>query len=308
MMDPKVYIITLNFNGAEDTIDLVRSLDKCDYKNWKLCIVDNGSKKQDIASVIKNCPSHHYIKNNHNEGFTQGNNQGIEYALSQKDCDYILIINNDTIIGKDTIHVMIHFLEKNPKTVISPVMVFYGTNTIQSTGLDFKPFLGGLFNKNLNKSYNELTEDIYPDGLTGCCIASSKANWNKIGGFDNRYFAYLEDADWSFRARSLGFTLVTLKDAVIQHKHSRTSSHRTSGSHSLSERRNSPFKVYMLTRNHILFAKKNLKGITKITFIASHLVFNFCFNLLLSKSFYFTKFYFKGIRDSFLRKFNPPEI
>jgi len=95
-MQPKIFVIILNWNNWPDVLECLESLKDNDYPNYQVVIVDNGSdqKPQTPNSDIK------IIYNKENLGFSGGNNVGIKYAL-ENNADYVLLLNDDTIVSKD---------------------------------------------------------------------------------------------------------------------------------------------------------------------------------------------------------------
>ena len=93
-----VYIVILNWQGVDDTIECVESLQVGTFKSIKVIIVDNGSSDHQAARLSNRFPLARLIANQENLGFARGANIGIEYAISREDCEYILVLNNDTIV------------------------------------------------------------------------------------------------------------------------------------------------------------------------------------------------------------------
>jgi len=84
---PKVFIIILNWNGLQDTLECLESVYKLDYPNFEVIVVDNGSSDESVAAISTNYPKVTLIVNKENLGFEGGNNVGIRYALEQNyDC------------------------------------------------------------------------------------------------------------------------------------------------------------------------------------------------------------------------------
>ncbi|MDP2364395.1 MAG: glycosyltransferase, partial [Ignavibacteria bacterium] len=79
-INPSIYIIILNWNGYEDTLECVQSVSKIIYENYKIIIVDNGSDTDEIDKIVNNFPKINLIKSKTNLGFSGGNNLAIEYS------------------------------------------------------------------------------------------------------------------------------------------------------------------------------------------------------------------------------------
>lgn len=257
---PLCYVILVNWNGYSNTVSCIKSLLKSTYQNLKIIIVDNGSKNNEALKIEKLFPNTTVIKNKTNLGFSRANNQGINHALEKK-ADYIFILNNDTIVDKNCINNLILFCYKNNfKGIISPKVLFYNSSKIWSLGGRHQPLttIPRLIGQGKpSKAYKKAI--IKPEFLTGSALFMHKTLFNKIGMFDEDYFAYHEDIDLSYRARKSGFDLICLTDSVIWHKVSKSTKQK-------------PGKVgktmgYLMARNGLIFGHKNYKGFRKVYYI-----------------------------------------
>ncbi|MFH1187718.1 MAG: glycosyltransferase family 2 protein [bacterium] len=278
----KIYIIILNWNNIDDTIECLNSLRKIENaeNNFKIVIVDNASKNQEIKKIFSDMK---LFANKENRGFAAGNNTAISYCLKQDDCGYIMLLNNDTAVEQNFIDPLLDYLDKNPKSIVSPKILYYSKpDIIQTMGGKF--FIWGVAHVAKNKKTNNFCKIIKPDALSGACIIAPKEVFKDAGLFDENYFSYLEDADWSLAARQKKYELAVIPESIIYHKHSQS----TKGSF---------LKTYLISRNNIYFAKKHFKGFKKYLFILSSIIMGFFMNLFRYKNFYFLKNFIKGIRD-----------
>ena len=123
---PKVAIIILDWNGWPDTEECLRSLQKLDYPDFEIILIDNGSKQRfpDIGSQFDDLRIIQ-VKNEKNLGFTGGNNQGIEMAMD-REVDYVLLLNNDTVVESDFLSKMLAAGEADKRVgMIGPVIYDY---------------------------------------------------------------------------------------------------------------------------------------------------------------------------------------
>ncbi|MEA2113337.1 MAG: glycosyltransferase family 2 protein [Patescibacteria group bacterium] len=243
-MLPKVFIIILNWNNWTDTKECLKSLENNGYPNCEVVVVDNGSdKKQKITN-----PKIKVIYNKENLGFSGGNNIGIKYAL-KNNADYVLLLNNDTIVNGD-------FLEKLVKAGESDAKIgFLGPKIYFADATKEIWFAGGeinwLYNKGTMRGYSEIDKGQYDspeiqdtEYITGCCLLVKSKTIKKIGLMPDKYFLYYEDADWSLRAQTSGFRTVFVSSAQIQHKCSRSSIE------------GSPSYIYYHSRNGLILARE----------------------------------------------------
>lgn len=258
MSDPLVYIIVLNWNGYKDTVTCIESLKKISYKNYRILLIDNGSTDKSVEILKKKYPKIPIIVSNINVGYSAGNNLGIQSALKHG-AKYILLLNNDTVVSKDFLSTLVSAAENNHETgMVSPLIYFLDNpQTIYSSGgyLTFTsvyPFTDTEF-KMLDKGQSQKPKAV--DLLIGCCLLIKTEVIKSIGLLDEDYFLYVEDMDYSFRAKRAGFKLFMIPQAKIWHKGSSSTGGRTSIT-----------RQYYNTRNLFLFARKNLLGRDRIIF------------------------------------------
>lgn len=258
-LEPLVAIVIINWNGLKDTIECLDSLAKISYANYQTIIVDNGSQNDEAAQIKEQRPEIILIANPCNEGFARAVNQGIEKSLALQ-ADYVLLLNNDTVVAPDFLQHLVEYAESSKKTVLGPKILYAGTTTIQNLGGKLMPIIGGGVNIGKRRSSADYQNILLPDFLSGCAMFISKEAIKKVGLLDPVYFAYFEDADWSLRAKKAGYKLIILPKSIIWHKHS------------VSLKKTPEKKLYYLGRNSVIFARKNLHGLTKIIWLAGSIV------------------------------------
>ncbi len=248
-MPPKVAIIIVNWNGADDTIECIKSLKKCSYPNYETIIVDNGSNKGDVKLFENEFEkSIQIIKNNTNLGFAGGVNTGIKFAL-KRGADYILLLNNDTIVEPDFLNILIKYGERDSLIgVLTPKICYYSAphliwsaggyiNKIRSSGVPFGE----------RKKDDEFNENRFISFASGCCMLIKRRIVTKIGLFDENYFLYLEDVDFCWRVLKEGYKILYVARSKIYHKVNVT-----------SKKASALLPLYYTTRNRIYFARKLL--------------------------------------------------
>lgn len=230
---PKVFIIVLNYNGKAVLKNTLESVYKLNYPNYQVVVVDNDSTDESFEEARVSFGKFNFIKNNQNIGFAAGNNVAIKWAL-EKMADYIFLLNNDAIVEKNTLTSLIDEAQKNDKFgILSPVIYKGDSEQIW--------FSGGRINwlKMRAEHIDNIEETQY---ITGCAMLIKKDVFKKIGLFDESFFLYYEDADFSFRAAKQGFKLKIVSDAKVFHFEK--------SSESLN-------KLYYLVRSGIIFFRKN---------------------------------------------------
>lgn len=210
---PKIFVVVLNFNGKNTLAACLSSIFQSEYLNFEVIVVDNNSKDGSLEQAMSLFSRVHFIKNSSNNGFSQGNNVGIRYAL-EKFADYVFILNNDTIIEKTTLSSLLCAIKDSPSAgIVSPII-------FSSNNADIW-FAGGIIHWKGMKTEHlcQLKSDApyLTDYISGCAMFVKKDVFKEIGLFDERFFLYYEDADFSFRAKKGGFNLFIVPSAHIKH-------------------------------------------------------------------------------------------
>lgn len=164
------------------------------------------------------------LKNEKNYGYARGNNMAMNFALENLDCDYILVLNNDTVVHKDSLREMVNVAEKDEKTgAVTPKVYYYDYNghkdVISHAGEKFNLYIGR--GKRFCKDQvdkGQCNQSRIVDTIEGCSILLKTGVLQKVGLFDPLYFAYWEDTDLSFRIRQNGYQLLYVPHARIWHK------------------------------------------------------------------------------------------
>lgn len=249
----KLSIILLNYNGYKDTLECINSI-KENEKNidYNIVVVDNNSSDNSVE-ILSKIDGITVIKRNINDGFAAGNNVGIKYSLDKFKSDYILLLNNDTIITKDSLSKMLNSLEKDKKAGIATCKLMKAND---KSSIDC---YGGNINWNKvvgNFNYIKKEKDFYYSEIsTGACMLIKKEVFEKIGYLSEDYFMYFEDLDYSVRIVEANYKIQVVPDAIIYHKGGATAGDA------------SPFAIKWNTRNRIIFYKKFNKYVNKFYFL-----------------------------------------
>lgn len=242
------YIVVLNYKVKDEVLECIKSLTLSlgFNRDFKVLVIDNHSTDGSAEAIKKYFPKISLIENSDNFGFTGGNNIGIKYALEQG-ADYILILNPDTVVEKNTIKNLLSEANKYQTGIIGPKIYFGEDRKIWYAGgvLDMDNVIGnhrGVDEKD-NGQYDQAGETDY---VTGAAMLISSEVFNKIGLFDERYFLYYEDADFCVRAKQVGFKVWYTPHSTVYHKNARSTG------------LGSPLQDYYITRNRMLFASKFL--------------------------------------------------
>lgn len=246
---PKVSIIIVNWNGLQDTIECLESLKGITYSNYEAIVVDNGSDGDDADILLKKFGDYiHVIENDKNYGFTGGNNIGIRYAL-KKNADYIMLLNNDTIVAPDFLSKLVEVAANNPNTgLLGPKIYLYSEpNKIWFAGGKIS-FLSTHSNRGymaIDRGQFDEMESV--DFLSGSCMLIKRSVLESAGLLDPIFFFSFEDTDLSLRSIQEGFTNVYVPSSKIWHK-------------VFSSGRRNPDITYYTSRNAMIFARKHFRA------------------------------------------------
>ena len=221
MLWPKVSIITLNWNGLEDTIECLESLRKITYPDYEIIVVDNGSKGNDAQVLQERFGNYiHLIKNDKNYGFAEGNNIGIRYALNNCQPDYILLLNNDTVVDPEFLTEMIKVAEGRPSIGItgSKIYYYYQPNRIQAVGGKINWWLGDIETYGEEEDIGQYDNIAERDYVFGTSFLIKKAVIQKISLIDPFFFLGMDEYDYCTRARRADFKVVYVPSSKLWHK------------------------------------------------------------------------------------------
>lgn len=245
---PTVFAITLNWNGKDDTIECVASLERLNYPSYEIVVVDNGSTDGSVPALRAQHAGVTIIENGQNLGYAEGFNAGIRYAAQQK-ADYFLILNNDTVIDPNALRELVSVAEQDPRIgFVSGKVYFYDEpDRLQTVGKNSHPVLivsGLLGHGELDQGqYDEIRECEFIDDVF---LLARRAVFEEVGGYDPTFFLMYEETDWCARARRAGFKIMYAPGAKIWHKGNLGDTAGRSTTHQ-----------FYLARNQIPFVRRN---------------------------------------------------
>ncbi len=271
---PRISIVILNWNGVNDTLECIDSLNKITYKNYEIIVVDNNSEFTDTELLKSKLINEKVILifNDKNLGFSGGNNVGIKEALTNNS-DFILLLNNDTIVESDFLARLVDYASADQKVGIAVPKINYYSEPSRIW------YAGGFISKIRGSGYtigegatdDKYTKNKFVSFATGCCMLIKKDVINKVGLLDENYFLYLEDTDYSFRAIKSGFNIYYVSKSIIYHK-----------VNAATAKDNSLLPIYYTLRNRLYFARKNLGAY--YLFVVVYLLLAFAIKLLFSSN------------------------
>ncbi len=217
----KVAVIVLNWNGRDLTLDCLESLLASTWPNLEVWLVDNASSDGSVEAAQEKYGGRvKIIVNDTNLGFAGGNNIGIDRALDGG-ADYVLLLNNDTVVDPGMVGHLAGLLDEQPEAGIAGPKIYYHNppDQIWFAGGEVFPARAtarhiGIREKDTGQ-YDTLKETDY---ITGCALMARRELYETIGKLDPVYMAYFEDTDFCMRARLAGFKVYYVPAGKVWHK------------------------------------------------------------------------------------------
>ncbi len=293
-----VFISILTFNDNQSTQDCLDSIEKLSVNNFKLSVVvvDNASEKEFATENKYNNFELFVLRNEKNLGFSGGQNTGIDFSI-RNGADFVLILNNDTILDKDLVEELLKPFADDKVGAVVPKIYFakgheYHKDRYKEQELGKVIWYAGGFMDWANVigkhigvdevdkgQFSEINETEIP---TGCCMMLSREVLEKSSFFDERFFLYYEDADLGMRIKKLGYKITFNPRAILWHLNAAA----TGGS-------GSSLQDYYISRNRMLFGFKYVNLRVKAALVKESI-------LILLKGRKWQKI---GIRDFYLNVF-----
>lgn len=243
---PSVTVIILNYNRLADTRECLAFLRKVVYPRVSTIVVDNHSTEAGVSMLAEEFPEVELMVNEANLGFAEGNNRALRRAL-ERGADYMLLLNNDTVVAPDFLSLLVAAAEADPSVgMVGPTICYFQEpETIWSAGghIDWDKGTTGMLH--LNRPERECPDNIGSvDFVSGCALLVKREVLEKVGLIDPRFFMYWEEVDWCVRTRRAGYEILHVPQSRLWHKISPV------------QQAASPFVAYYMARNRLLFLRK----------------------------------------------------
>ena len=293
---PKIFILTLNWNGKNHLEYFIPSALSQNYKNYKIVVVDNGSTDNSVDFLKKTYPEIKLVCHDSNLGYSKGFNSGIKFCI-ENSADYILITNNDVVLQNKLLENLLECMQSHKRVgyVGGKVYMMGKTNILQYAGGRIDDGRGKLRSRGYNErdtnQYSTIEEFDYMDDV--CGLVNTKMI-NEIGSYDEDFFYDYEETEWNYRMRKNNWRIFYTPKAKVSHR-----VHGSTGNSKLS-----PIPIEYGTKGEILF---NFKTLNQGDFLYISLYFLLvqvpirCVFLISKKSTFLIKHYFKGVVKGIIR-------
>jgi GT2 family glycosyltransferase len=216
---PLVLIVLINWNSFEETQAAVESVLRMDYPNFRILIIDNGSKDHSVSQLREvTADGIELLESSENTGYTGGCNLGIDRAINMG-AQYIWLLNNDAIVERDVLSSLVATAERDERIgLVTPRIATLSGERIT--------FAGGVISIK-DAFYNETSDPVvaaeweaqYPEAglVIGTAMLVRTELVRRIGMLDTSFFAYFEDIDYSARSAAAGFRNVVDLNSIVRH-------------------------------------------------------------------------------------------
>lgn len=247
----KVGLVTVLFNSNEVLDDFFKSISVQTCFDYHLYIIDNtpSSLTDELISQLTSnyyITNYTHIKNETNVGVAKGNNQGIELALNEN-CEFVLLLNNDVVFKEiDVFEKLLLYAKQFNDSILAPKIYYHNSNELWYGGGEILFNRGSVRHWGKSDEKNKITKTASEVSYAPTCFVFVPAKlFSTVGLMDEKYFVYVDDADFMLRATKCGYKIIYINEFKIEHKVSLS----TGGMFS-------DFSLFYDTRNRIYWIRK----------------------------------------------------
>jgi len=217
--NPKVHLIVLNWNDKEISKKCLSSIEKVSYSNYEVLIVDNNSQDGSVQFFKEHFPQYDILALDKNLKYAGGNNAAVDYLKPEEE-DFLVFINNDTIVSSDFLdHLVAPFLNDANCIITVPKILFaMDINKVWYAGGVVNMWKGSIDHIGIRDfdgpKYSFVMETDY---ATGCCFCIKYDDFRRLKYFDTTFDMYCEDVDLSIRAKRMNRKIVYSPKSIILH-------------------------------------------------------------------------------------------
>ena len=252
---PKVGVVILNWNNAQDTVECLESVSNLRYPNYLVLVVDNGSTDDSASRIRARYPEIEIVETGENLGYAGGNNIGISQALALG-VDCVCVLNNDVTVAPDFLTPLLASLRKKPDVgLVTPLLAdmaspehiwALGSAVDGRTGTVNRLHAGDLVRD------WQATESFEIDVASGAAMLVKRQVFERVGFLDEAFYLYYEETDWCLQVRRAGYRILAVPASLTWHKVSATLGHA------------SPVIDYYMLRNHLRLIGRDWSGVSRL--------------------------------------------
>ena len=245
----RVAVVVLCWNGIDDTLDCLASVEGLTHPDVVRIVVDNASTDGTAERVESRHPSFRVLRLGHNRGYAGGNNEGL-HAAREAGAEFTLLLNNDATVEPGLLEALLEAARRDP------LAVFLGPSVLSDSEPSRVRHRGFRWSTQAHRFSRIAPGEAFDaspraahetDYVSGCALLVRNALLDEVGLLDEDYFLGYEEADWCHRAREHGYRSLVVPHARAWHKLARAFGGQRS-----------PLRAYFLERNRLLFAQRRL--------------------------------------------------
>lgn len=252
MAEPHVVVVVLNWNDYENAEECLESLSEVAYPNMDVVVVDNGSTDGSGERIEEEFDWCDVLFTDENLGFAGGNNVGIDHAM-ETGADYVLLLNNDTVVEPDFLAPLVEAAESEEDVALVSGIIRDDSGDLWYSGGSFSLRRCRIERDDDIKDQNQVYETEF---VCGAMALLSAEFVEECDVFPESYFFAIEDMDVSWQANDGGWTVLVAPSSEIEHK---------VGASTEGER--SPFRVYHETHGKLQFATTRMPIPARLQFL-----------------------------------------
>ncbi len=261
---PSLAVIVVNWNGRDLLPDCIGSLLSNGYDPLRIILVDNGSEDDSVAFCRDAFPSVEIVASPDNTYWAGGNNLGLRHLAGHPDADFVLLLNNDTVVPEGSLRTLVDALADDPSAWAAGPRILYAAepSRIWYDGGIVGRYSGWVRHDGIRQTAGRRGfETRHVDFVTGCALLLRREAIAAIGELDERYTLYAEDTDYCLRIREAGGRILHVPRSIVLHKVSASVGDA------------SPRKFYLRSRSHIRLLKRHWHGWRRLPLVPSQVAY-----------------------------------
>ena len=261
---PSLAVIVVNWNGRDLLPDCIGSLLSNGYDPLRIIMVDNGSRDDSVAFCRDAFPSVEIVASPENTYWAGGNNLGLRHLAAGPGADYVLLLNNDTIVPEGSLRALVDAMVDEPRAWAAGPRILYAAepSRIWYDGGIVGHYSGWVRHDGIRQTAGRRGfATRFVDFVTGCAMMLTREAVDAVGELDEGFTLYAEDTDYSLRLRAAGGSILHVPRAIVLHKVSA----------SVGEA--SPRKLYLRSRSHVRLLARHWRGWRRLPLVPSQLVY-----------------------------------